>query len=58
MCFGIEKCKVLTRRRGRIKYSDKIRLPNNEHEKEINFSCYEFLLLCLGILQDDQIIGK
>ena len=51
MKFGINKCKVLTMQRGRIKHSDGLKLPDGELMKEIDIAGYRYL----GMPQDDQI---
>ena len=51
MKFGTDKCKVLTMQRGRIKYSDGLKLLYGELIKEIDTDGYMYF----GKLQGDQI---
>ena len=54
MQFGIKKCGVLIIERGKVIRADGIRLPDEQHMKDINETGFTYL----GILETDKIKEK
>ena len=54
MQFGIKKCGVLIIERGKVIRADGIRLPDEQHMKNINETGFTYL----GILETDKIKEK
>ena len=54
MQFGIKKCGVLIIERGKVIKADGIRLPDEQHMKDINENGFTYL----GILETDKIKEK
>ena len=54
MQFGIKKCGVLIIERGKVIRADGIRLPDEQHMKDINENGFTYL----GILETDKIKEK
>ena len=54
MQFGIKKCGVLIMERGKVIRTDGIRLPDGQHMKDIDETCYTYL----GIFETDKIQEK
>ena len=54
MQFGIKKCGVLVIERGKVIRADGIRLPDEQHMKDINETGFTYL----GILETDKIKEK